>query len=87
MPDYPLGSDFTEVEQRPLKALGWLKAHAAGTTGKLRTTTAALLSGGVHDSKALQRMELDAPKNIGERLYAKLLRHALAKTALQGNHA
>ena len=25
LPDYPLGSDFTEVEQRLVKALGWLK--------------------------------------------------------------
>ena len=29
LPDYPLGSDFTEVEQRLVKALGWLKANTA----------------------------------------------------------
>ena len=33
LPDYPLGSDFTEVEQRLVKALGWLKANTA-TTGR-----------------------------------------------------
>ena len=27
LPDYPLGSDFTPVEQRLVKALGWLKAN------------------------------------------------------------
>src|SRR3546814_5611899 len=32
LPAYPLGSDFTEVEQRLLKALGWLKART-GSTG------------------------------------------------------
>ena len=87
LPDYPLGSDFTEVEQRLLKALGWLKARTGSTSGKLRTIVAALVSGGVSDDEAMRRMELEVPKDLKERLYAKLLRHALAKTVVKENPA
>lgn len=79
LPDYPLGSDFTEVEQRLLKALGWLKARTGSAGGKARTLAAALLSPGAHDGEAMERMGLAAPKGVGERLEARLLRHALAK--------
>lgn len=87
LPDYPLGSDFTEVEQRLLKALGWLKSRTGSTSGKLRTIVAALVSGGVSDDEAMRRMELEVPKDLKERLYAKLLRHALAKTVVKENPA
>lgn len=80
LPDYPLGSDFTEVEQRLVKALGWLKSRTGGTSGKLRTIAAALLSRGARDDEAMLRMGLDAPKGLREQLYARLLRHALART-------
>lgn len=81
LPDYPLGSDLTEVEQRLLKALGWLKTRTGRTSGKWRTIAAALVSGGTRDDDALLRMGLDAPKNLSERLYAKLLKLALARTS------
>jgi acyl-CoA hydrolase len=80
LPDYPLGSDFTEVEQRVVKALAWLKASTATRSGKLRTILAALASGHRGDTEALARMALDAPKGLSQRLYARLLRHALART-------
>jgi acyl-CoA hydrolase len=79
LPDYPLGSDFTGVEQRLLKALGWLKARTGSAGGKARTVAAALLSGGARDDEAMERMGLAAPKGLGEWLEAKLLRYALAK--------
>jgi acyl-CoA hydrolase len=85
LPDYPLGSDFTEVEQRLLKALGWLKARTGGTGRKLGTIAATLLSSGARDDEAMQRMGLDAPKGFGEQLYARLLRYALAKTTTTGS--
>src|SRR5690606_26441606 len=44
LPDYPLGSDFTEVEQRLVQALGWLKSRTGSAGGKARTVAAALLS-------------------------------------------
>ena len=82
LPDYPLGSDFTEVEQRLLKALGWLQARTGSVAGKLRTIASALMaSRGARDDEALQRMALDAPASASEWLYARLLAHALRQTA------
>ncbi len=81
LPDYPLGSDFTEVEERVVKALGWLQAHTATVGDKVLTVVAALLSKGLDDREALERMSLDEPKGIGGWLNAKLLRHALARVA------
>ncbi len=79
LPDFPLGSDFTEVEERVVKALGWLQAHTATVGDKVLTVVAALLSSGLDDREALERMSLAKPKGFGEWLNAKLLRHALAR--------
>jgi hypothetical protein len=81
LPDYPLGSDFTEVEQRLVRALQWLKAETASTGGKLRTVIAALASGRSDDREALQRMQLDAPHGLREWLDARLVALALSKTS------
>ncbi len=82
LPDYPLGSDFTEVEQALVKALGWLKANTQTRAAKLRTLWVALWQrAGDGDAVYLQRMGLDAPQAVGERLNARLLRLALARTA------
>lgn len=80
LPDYPLGSDFTEVEQRLVKALGWLKAETGTLPGKLRTIGSALFASGTKDAEALQRMTLDRPASAGEWLYARLVSLALSKT-------
>ena len=80
LPDYPLGSDFTAVEQRLLKALGWLKSRTGSTGGKARTVASALLSRDTRDDEAMQRMELATPEGFGEWLQARLLRLALEKT-------
>ena len=80
LPDYPLGSDFTPVEQRLLRALGWLKSATATRGGKLRTVAKALLQTGSQDSEALQRMDLANPRNFGERLEARLVALALRET-------
>ncbi|MDG2527071.1 acetyl-CoA hydrolase/transferase C-terminal domain-containing protein [Stenotrophomonas sp. HITSZ_GD] len=80
LPDYPLGSDFTEVEQRLLRALAWLKECSASWPGKLRLLAGALAGPLADDAQALQRMGLDAPRGGGERVQARLVRHALART-------
>jgi hypothetical protein len=80
LPDYPLGSDFTEVEQRLVKALGWLKKETDTLPRKLRTVCSALFAGRHADTEALQRMALDRPANAGEWLYARLVALALART-------
>lgn len=82
LPDYPLGSDFTEVEQHLVKALGWLKQNTQTRGSKLRTVLAALRQpAGDGDAVYLQRMGLDAPKTFGEKVEARLVRLGLARTA------
>ncbi len=86
LPDYPLGSDFSEVEQRLLRALTWLKRATASNSAKLTTVWRALLSrdaGDADDAACLQRMALDTPRGIGERVQARLLAYALRKTRSQ----
>lgn len=79
LPDYPLGSDFTPVEERLVKALAWLKANTATRGAKLRTVWRAL-STRADDTEALQRMGLSSPSGFGERLEAKLVTLALTAT-------
>ncbi|MEN4904228.1 acetyl-CoA hydrolase/transferase C-terminal domain-containing protein [Luteimonas sp. TWI1437] len=81
LPAYPLGSDFDAVEQRLLQALAWLKSASATRAGKLRTVLAALREGRTDDTAALQRMALDAPHGLQERLLARLLALGLRRTA------
>lgn len=80
LPDYPLGCDFTEVEQRLVRALAWLKANTGGTAGKLRTVARALAGGGSDDSQAMARMGLEQPGGLGERIEARLLALGLRET-------
>lgn len=79
LPDYPLGSDFTEVEQRLVKALSWLKVRTATPLGKLATVAQALFARS-QDAEAIARMGLAAPGSLGERLEARLLALALGET-------
>jgi len=80
LPDYPLGSDFTEVEQRLVRALAWLKSNTGSRRGKLATVAAALFDIGADDREALARMDLSPTNDISEWLQARLLRLALART-------
>lgn len=73
LPDYPLGSDFTEVEQRLVKALGWLKANTTTHWSKLRTVARALFSPMSADHEALRRMGLEKTSGLGESVEARLV--------------
>lgn len=81
LPDYPLGSDFTAIEQRLVKALSWLKARTATRTGLLRTIALAFSTRSDHDEAAMQRMQLHAPASLQERVSARLLGLALRRCA------
>ncbi|WDJ89081.1 acetyl-CoA hydrolase [Xanthomonas campestris] len=83
LPDYPLGSDFTDTEQRLLPALGWLKSATTGKTAALATLMRALLSRTIGDAACLQRMDLATPRSLGDRVQAKLLAYALQQTRQQ----
>ncbi|MFC5579282.1 acetyl-CoA hydrolase/transferase C-terminal domain-containing protein [Lysobacter niabensis] len=83
LPDYPLGSDFTAVEQRLVRALAWLRASTATRGGKLRTLLRALLAGRSDERAPLERMGLLRPRGAGEWLEARLLGLALRETSLR----
>jgi hypothetical protein len=82
LPDYPLGSDFTPVEQRLAKALGWLReATDGGWSSRLRTIARAwTFRPEEPDREAIARMGLQEPADWRERLEAKLLALALERT-------
>ena len=79
LPDYPLGSDFTEVEQRLVKALGWLKVETATLPKKLLTVVKAVFGNVKDDKAALQRMGLESPSGLAAKLEARLVAYALHK--------
>ena len=82
LPPFPFGSDFTEVEQRLLPALGWLKTRSSSWRGKWDVLRAAASPGepvGGED-EALARMGLAQPASMGERIQHRLLKAALRKT-------
>ena len=83
LPDFPMGSDFTPVEQRLVRALAWLKPRAANTAGKARLAVRALMASPPADAEAMQRMGLSAPRGLAEKLEARMLALALAETAPQ----
>ena len=80
LPDYPLGSDFTEIEQRLVKALGWLKAETSTVPKKLMTVMKAVFGKVTDDKEAMQRMGLESPSGLAAKLEAKLIAHALHKS-------
>ncbi|MEO8003217.1 MAG: acetyl-CoA hydrolase/transferase C-terminal domain-containing protein, partial [Arenimonas sp.] len=80
LPDYPLGCDFMPVELRLIKALGFLKQETASTFGKIKLITLALISTAMQDKEAMERMGLQAPDSLKEKLTARLVGYALNAT-------
>jgi acyl-CoA hydrolase len=81
-PLFPFGSEFTAIERRLLPALLWLK-KSTGQWRRWPAVIAALLAPGTSaDADAcLERLELTgSSRNLGERLLARLVRGALART-------
>jgi len=81
LPDYPLGSDFTPVEQRLVQALQWLQENTATRARTVVTLARALAGGAPDDNEAMQRMRLSAPGGLQARIYARLLGLALKASA------
>jgi acyl-CoA hydrolase len=81
-PEFPLGSDFTYVEEMLIKAMVWLRAHIRpramldmARTGPVDSETRD------HFRAHLERMGLWETKSLKEKLYQELLLKALAATA------
>lgn len=81
LPDYPLGSDFTAVEQRLVRALQWLRGNTGTRGAKLRTLLTALRSPLSPDYEALARMGLQAATGLKQSLLARLVSLGLRQTA------
>jgi acyl-CoA hydrolase len=83
LPLFPFGSDFTEVEQRLLPALAWLKSSSASGKGRWQLLKALLRPGEPQASEAavLERMDLVQPASLGDRLQQRLLQAALRRQA------
>ncbi len=81
LPTFPLGSDFTAVEQRMLPALGWLRDHAEGWRARGQLVGALLWPGAAVDGEGevLERMGLGKASGMTERLQRRLLLAALRK--------
>src|SRR6201991_1159611 len=67
LPDFPFGSDFTEVERQLLGALSWLKSSSGSLRGKWSLLRSALRPGEFMpgEDEALQRMDLADPHGLG----------------------
>lgn len=83
LPAFPFGSDFTDVEQRLLPALEWLRQRSGTWRGKAQLLRAAVSPGEAvaGEDDALSRMDLQSPAGIGLRLQQRLLKAALRRTA------
>lgn len=81
-PPYPLGTELTTIEQALARALGWLENVTAQPGSKAATIARALLHRGDNHTDALDRMTLDAPLNLRERLAARLVNYALHETKI-----
>ncbi|MFN3714374.1 MAG: acetyl-CoA hydrolase/transferase C-terminal domain-containing protein [Alcanivoracaceae bacterium] len=81
-PMFPLGSDFTDIEQALISALAWLK-HKVSQKEYLQLGRRVLADDGQGERFAehMARMGLASPANLRERLYRRLLLTALAETA------
>ena len=82
-PPYPFGHDFTDEELELSRALQMLKSATATTTGKWQTITAALLRPANRQGwqPLLQRMNLEKPHSIMDRLEQRLLLWALQQSS------
>jgi acyl-CoA hydrolase len=79
LPLFPLGTDFTDTEQRLVPALALLQ-DASQSPANLLSLALQGLRGATGDAEALARLGLGAPKSFSDRLYRLLVRAALART-------
>lgn len=80
LPDFPLGTDFDDIEKALLPALSDL-AQAAGNKRRLIALIAASFAGPSHphEAEAMERMGYDGDATLLEPLQARALRGALRR--------
>jgi acyl-CoA hydrolase len=79
-PEFPMGSDFTYLEEMLLAALGWLKTHIKPSAMAELARSSIMDDDTVkHFHAHLERMGLADPATVKEKLYRQLLLIALTK--------
>ena len=69
LPDYPFGTDFTELEQRLIPVLQQLKSASASVVGVFKLAAKGLFTGSNQDDNtALKRLGLQRPSSIKDRI-------------------
>ena len=69
LPDYPFGTDFSEIEQRLIPLLQTLKSASKSKLALLKLIAKGLAGGSDQQQNlALQRLGLQQPSSIGDRL-------------------
>lgn len=81
LPPFPFGTEMTEVEQALAPALQKIKSAAAAKTEIAALALRGVTAGRPDDRvrQALERLGLDRPRGVAERLYARLVRGAMAE--------
>jgi acyl-CoA hydrolase len=80
-PEFPLGSDFTYVEETLIRALGWLKSHVKpAAMAELARAAHITADTERHFQPHLERMGYGSPDTMKERLQRRLLLVALSAT-------
>jgi hypothetical protein len=78
LPDFPFGSDFTEVEQRLIPALQALKQKSAAPAELIPLLMRGLFAKQNNETdEAIERMGLTRADSLKDKLYRALLRGAL----------
>jgi hypothetical protein len=76
-PELPFGSDFTPEELKLGRALKYLQARSRSLGGRLRLGFSVLNSPPEETAACLARMGLEQPRDLKEKLYARLVGNAL----------
>ncbi len=77
---FPFGSDFTDIEQRLLSALGYIKTHATSHLARLTLIAQGLLADKTPFDDELARLGLLKPQDTADRALRLLVLGALAKS-------
>lgn len=82
LPDYPFGTDFTEIEQRLIPVLKKLKSVSKSKTSILKLAAKGLLvRGDKGDDEALRRLGLQHPSSMKDRITRLVLLGSLRQVA------
>jgi acyl-CoA hydrolase len=76
-PELPFGSDFTPEELKLGRALKYLQARSRSLGGKLRLGLSIWKSPPEEANACLARMGLEQPRDLKEKIYARLVGNAL----------